>query len=51
MINPDFVSDLMWKEHGTVALITDYNAKSVVRKWNKEKRMQEEILVRNLAES
>ena len=51
MVNPDFVSEIMWKEHGTVALVTDYNAKSAIRKWEKDKRMQEEIFVRNLAES
>ena len=51
MVNPDFVSEIMGKEHGTVALVTDYNANSVIRKWKKDKRMQEEIFVRNLAES
>lgn len=51
MVNPDFVSEIMWKEHGTVALVTDYNAKSTIRKWKENKRMQDEILVQNLAES
>ena len=51
MVYPDFVSEIMWIEDGSVALVTDYNAKSTIRKWEKDKRMQEEILVRNLAES